>query len=121
MEILVIVGNTILLVLQELGEVFQYISPSSTLFSINSQRFRVSLNIIMSSSKSRVFRLRCLNDEIIEVNEAAAVLCETIKNMVEEGCDGDEISVPNVTAEILGKVMEWCKRHAKGGTQRVGR
>ncbi|KAI5331805.1 hypothetical protein L3X38_021931 [Prunus dulcis] len=68
----------------------------------------------MSSSKSRVFRLRCLNDEIIEVNEAAAVLCETIKNMVEEGCEGDEISVPNVTAEILGKVMEWCKKHAKG-------
>ncbi|ONI10745.1 hypothetical protein PRUPE_4G065500 [Prunus persica] len=68
----------------------------------------------MSSSKSRVFRLRCLNDEIIEVNEAAAVLCETIKNMVEEGCEGDEISVPNVTAEILGKVMEWCNKHAKG-------
>ncbi|CAB4276268.1 unnamed protein product [Prunus armeniaca] len=68
----------------------------------------------MSSSKSRVFRLRCSNDEIIEVNEAAAVLCETIKNLVEEGCEGDEISVPNVTAEILGKVMEWCKTHAKG-------
>ncbi|XP_062014698.1 SKP1-like protein 1A [Rosa rugosa] len=57
---------------------------------------------------SRVFKLKSSDNETFEVEEAAALLSETIKSS-----SSTEITVPNVKAEILGKVVEWCNKHAE--------
>ncbi|CAI0413084.1 unnamed protein product [Linum tenue] len=31
--------------------------------------------------------------------------------MIEDGCAGDGIPIPNVTGAILAKVLEFCKKH----------
>ncbi|CAI0413097.1 unnamed protein product [Linum tenue] len=36
---------------------------------------------------------------------------QTIKHMIEDGCAGDGIPIPNVTGAILAKVLEFCKKH----------
>ncbi|XP_024198457.1 SKP1-like protein 1A [Rosa chinensis] len=57
---------------------------------------------------SIVFKLKSSDNETFEVEEAAALLSETIKSS-----SSTEITVPNVKAEILGKVVEWCNKHAE--------
>lgn len=57
---------------------------------------------------TRVFKLRSSDNETFEVEEAEALLSKTIKSS-----SSTEITVPNVEAEILGKVVEWCNKHAK--------
>ena len=56
---------------------------------------------------SRVFKLRSSDNETFQVEEAAALLSKTIKSS-----SSTEITVPNVKAEILGKVVDWCNKHA---------
>ncbi|CAI0458625.1 unnamed protein product [Linum tenue] len=36
---------------------------------------------------------------------------QTIKHMIEDGCAGDGIPIPNVTGGILAKVIEFCNKH----------
>ncbi|XP_050367352.1 SKP1-like protein 1A [Argentina anserina] len=57
---------------------------------------------------SRVFKLRSSDNETFEIEEAAAMLSKTIKSS-----SSADIEVPNVKAEILGKVVEWCNKHAE--------
>ncbi|KAL8543317.1 hypothetical protein ACS0TY_004023 [Phlomoides rotata] len=63
------------------------------------------------SSSSRKFVLKCLDGTEFQVDEAAALQSQTIKHMIEDDCAHDNIPVPNVTAPILAKVIEYCKRH----------
>ncbi|KAL6197281.1 hypothetical protein ACLB2K_032890 [Fragaria x ananassa] len=56
---------------------------------------------------SRVFKLRSSDNETFQVEEAAALLSKTIKSST-----STEITVPYVKAEILGKVVDWCNKHA---------
>lgn len=55
-----------------------------------------------------------------EVTEEVAFMSETVKNTLEEtGGEDTSVPLPNVTAKILSKVMEYCKFHvaAKSKTE----
>ncbi|KAI4325415.1 hypothetical protein MLD38_030818 [Melastoma candidum] len=69
----------------------------------------------MSSSKKIV--LRSSDGEAFEVDEAVALESQTIKHMVEDDCADNAIPLPNVTSNILSKVIEYCRKHveAAGG------
>ena len=59
--------------------------------------------------------LRSYDDETFDIDETVAVELQTIKHMMEDGCAGSEIPVPNVTGKILAKVIEYCKKHVESG------
>ncbi|XP_042471889.1 SKP1-like protein 1A [Zingiber officinale] len=48
--------------------------------------------------------------EGFEADEAAAVQSQTIRHMIEDGCAHSSIPLPNVTSQILAKVIEYCNR-----------
>lgn len=56
--------------------------------------------------------LQSSDGEIFEVDEAVAREMKTIGHMIEDGCADSTIPVPNVTAKIFAKVIEYCKKHA---------
>ncbi|KAI3416623.1 uncharacterized protein J3R85_015244 [Psidium guajava] len=62
-------------------------------------------------SSTRKIILRSSVEESFEVEEAVALKSQTIKAMIEEKSDDDGIRLPNVTSEILSKVVEYCKKH----------
>lgn len=70
----------------------------------------------MSSTKSGVVRLRSSDNEIFNVEKGMAVMSKTIKNIVEDTGAYDVIQLVNVDANILGIMIQWCKKHAKGET-----
>ncbi|CAI0520499.1 unnamed protein product [Linum tenue] len=47
--------------------------------------------------------------ESFEVEEVVAMQWQTINHMIKDDCVGDNILIPNVTAMILAKVIEFCK------------
>ncbi|XP_074584467.1 SKP1-like protein 1A [Curcuma longa] len=47
--------------------------------------------------------------EEFEVDEAVAAQSQTIRHMIEDGCAHGNVPLPNVTSQILGKVIEYCK------------
>ncbi|KAL4559909.1 hypothetical protein LXL04_032055 [Taraxacum kok-saghyz] len=67
----------------------------------------------MSSSKSKVIVLRSSDGEMFEIDEAVAVESQMIKHMIEDGCADTIIPLPNVTSQILSKVIEYCKKHVE--------
>ncbi|XP_057949693.1 SKP1-like protein 1B [Malania oleifera] len=56
--------------------------------------------------------LKTSDGQIFEAGEAAATQAGVIKLMMEDGCAGDIIPIPNVTGATLSKVLQYCKRHA---------
>lgn len=56
--------------------------------------------------------LKSSDGEVFEIEEAAALKSETIKNMIEDDCADTAIPLPNVTSKILAKVLEYCRHHA---------
>ncbi|XP_021737058.1 SKP1-like protein 1A [Chenopodium quinoa] len=66
-----------------------------------------------SSSSYKKVILRSSDKETFDVDEKAAMLSQTIKNMIEDLDDStDPIPLPNVTAKTLAKVIEYCNKHA---------
>uniref|UniRef100_A0A803LIV1 SKP1-like protein n=1 Tax=Chenopodium quinoa TaxID=63459 RepID=A0A803LIV1_CHEQI len=66
-----------------------------------------------SSSSSKKIILRSSDKETFNVDEKAAMLSQTIKNMIEDlGDSTDPIPLHNVTSKILSKVIEYCNKHA---------
>ena len=59
-----------------------------------------------------MIRLRTLDGEEFEVDEAVAIQSQTIRHMIEDGCADSTIPLANVTASVLSKVLEYCKKHA---------
>ncbi|XP_062227702.1 SKP1-like protein 1 [Phragmites australis] len=51
------------------------------------------------------------DNEAFEVLEAAASMSLTIRHLIEDGCADGGIPLPNVTAGILAKVLEYCSKH----------
>ncbi|KAK9472696.1 E3 ubiquitin ligase SCF complex, Skp subunit [Dipodascopsis tothii] len=50
--------------------------------------------------------------ETFDVEKEVAERCVLIKNMIEDLGDASaEIPIPNVTANVLKKVLEWCEHH----------
>lgn len=68
------------------------------------------------ASESKKITVRSSDGETFEVEEAAAVESQTIKNMIEDDCADGAIPLPNVTSQILSKVIEYCKKHVAAAT-----
>ncbi|KAL2894637.1 SKP1-like protein 4 [Bienertia sinuspersici] len=55
------------------------------------------------------------------VEEKVALQSQTIKNVMEnldeDNNNNDKIPLPNVTATILAKVVEYCNKHVQGPTK----
>ncbi|OVA10205.1 SKP1 component [Macleaya cordata] len=62
-------------------------------------------------STKKVITLKSSDGETFDVDEAVAVESETIKQMMEDGCADGSIPLPNMTGNILAKVIEYCKKH----------
>ena len=67
-------------------------------------------------SDGKVIRLRSSDGEEFEVEEAVANQSQTIRHMIEDDCADDGIPLPNVTAKILSKVIEYCKNHVESNS-----
>ncbi|OVA04037.1 SKP1 component [Macleaya cordata] len=57
--------------------------------------------------------LKSSNNGIFDVDEAVALETQTIKHMIENCCADNGIPLPNVTCNILAKVIEYCKKHVE--------
>ncbi|KAF6172318.1 hypothetical protein GIB67_024940 [Kingdonia uniflora] len=63
------------------------------------------------SSTPKTFILKSSDDEEFVVNEAIALQSETIRHMIEDDCANKPIPLPNVSTDILLKVLEYCNHH----------
>ncbi|KAF5747191.1 SKP1-like protein 1B-like [Tripterygium wilfordii] len=61
-------------------------------------------------STSKKITLKSSDGEIFEVDEVVALESQIIKHLIEDDCADNGIPLPNVTSEILSKVIEYCKR-----------
>ncbi|EAZ06798.1 hypothetical protein OsI_29042 [Oryza sativa Indica Group] len=50
--------------------------------------------------------------ERFELSEAAASQSKTLSHMIEDDCTDNGVPLPNVTAVVLAKVVEYFKKHA---------
>ncbi|XP_044508438.1 SKP1-like protein 1B [Mangifera indica] len=64
-------------------------------------------------STSRKITLTSSNGEAFEVDEVVVLESQTIKHMINPDAIENRISLPNVTSEILSKVIEYCKKHVE--------
>ncbi|CAN6582455.1 unnamed protein product [Malus baccata var. baccata] len=64
-------------------------------------------------SSERKITLKSSDGETFEVDEAVALMSQTIKHMVEDDCADNGIPLPNVTSKILAKVIEYCRKHVE--------
>ncbi|PIA44728.1 hypothetical protein AQUCO_01700373v1 [Aquilegia coerulea] len=55
--------------------------------------------------------LNSSDGESFDVEEAVITQSQTIKHMIEDDCADNGIPLPNVTAKILAKVIEYLKKH----------
>lgn len=67
-----------------------------------------------SSTEKKMIVLISREGQTFEVDEAAALLSQTVKNMIEDDCTAGGIPLPNVDSPTLAKVIEYCNRHAAG-------
>ncbi|KAH9616670.1 hypothetical protein KSS87_020125 [Heliosperma pusillum] len=63
--------------------------------------------------------LKSSDGEDFEVDEIVAMESQTIKNMIEDDCADNAIPLPNVTAKILSKVIEYCKKHVEAAAAKT--
>jgi hypothetical protein len=66
----------------------------------------------MADAAERKRTLRSSDGEEFEVEEVLVLESQTIKHMIEDECDG-VIPLPNVSAKILSKVIEYCRKHVQ--------
>ncbi|XP_074312927.1 SKP1-like protein 1A [Silene latifolia] len=68
------------------------------------------------TTTSKKILLKSSDGEDFEVDEIVALESQTIKHMIEDECADNAIPLPNVTAKILSKVIEYCKKHVDVAT-----
>jgi S-phase kinase-associated protein 1 len=68
---------------------------------------------VAAAGKEKMLTLRSSDGHEFEVSEAVAMESQTIKNMIDEGCADNGIPLPNVSSEILSKVIVFCKKHVE--------
>ncbi|XP_038723880.1 SKP1-like protein 1A [Tripterygium wilfordii] len=66
-----------------------------------------------SMASSKKVTLISSDGERFEVDEEIALLSQTAKHMIEDECVDGGIPTPNVTSNILAKVIEYCKKHVE--------
>ncbi|KDP37222.1 hypothetical protein JCGZ_06278 [Jatropha curcas] len=66
----------------------------------------------MSSSPStKKITLKTSDEVIFELEEQYALVSQTIKHMIEDGCADSTIPLPNVNSRTMAKVIEYIKKH----------
>ena len=65
-----------------------------------------------TTAEKKYYTVKSSDHEAFEVEESVAMMSQTLKNIIEDGCTGDGIPLPNVTGNILAQVIEYCKKHA---------
>ncbi|PHT62841.1 hypothetical protein T459_33306 [Capsicum annuum] len=60
-------------------------------------------------------KLKSNDDKEFEVEEAAVIQSEMIKNMIEDGCATSVIPLPNIDSKTLIKVIEYLNKHINMG------
>ncbi|CAN0879430.1 SKP1-like protein 4, partial [Linum grandiflorum] len=78
----------------------------------------------MSSSNGKgdaknMITLIASDGEMFEVEKLVAEQSETIKNLIEDIGITNAIPLQNVTAPILGKVIEYCRKHAEAAAAKA--
>ncbi|XP_062094686.1 SKP1-like protein 1A [Humulus lupulus] len=68
-----------------------------------------------SSSSSKKIILTSSDGESFEVEEVVAQHSQTIKDMIEDGCAGTSIPLPNVSSKNLAMVIDYCRKHVDEG------
>ncbi|XP_055816840.1 SKP1-like protein 1 [Solanum dulcamara] len=64
-----------------------------------------------SEDKKKIVTLKSNDDKEFEVEEAAVIQSEMIKNMIEDGCATSVIPLPNIDSKTLTKVIEYLNKH----------
>lgn len=59
----------------------------------------------------KMVTLKSNDDKEFEVEEAAIIQSEMIKNMIEDGCVTSVISLPKIDSKTLSKVIEYLNKH----------
>ncbi|CAH2045662.1 unnamed protein product [Thlaspi arvense] len=54
--------------------------------------------------------------ESFEVDETVARQFQIVAHMIEDDCVSKAIPLTNVTADVLGKAIEYCKKHVEAGS-----
>lgn len=64
---------------------------------------------------NKTLKLQCSEGEIItvdtEVMRKSCLIDNMLRDLEENGYDGDPIPLDNVNGTILNKVIEWCRHH----------
>lgn len=63
--------------------------------------------------------LRSSDGHTFKVEEKVAFESQTIKNMIEDCDDSSFYPLPNVTADVMAKVIEYCKRHVEAADHKA--
>ncbi|KAL4190617.1 hypothetical protein AMTRI_Chr07g25620 [Amborella trichopoda] len=65
------------------------------------------------TEEKKMILVRSTEGKLFEVAQEAALQCETIKNMIEDGCTPSEkgIPLPNVSSKTLSKVIKYLIHH----------
>ncbi|KAI3991949.1 hypothetical protein MKX01_012894 [Papaver californicum] len=69
--------------------------------------------------ENRKITLKSSDGETFDVDEAVALQSQTIKHMIEDDCADNAIPLPNVTSQMLAKVIEYCKKHVKAALKEM--
>ncbi|OWM68226.1 SKP1-like protein 1A [Punica granatum] len=67
-------------------------------------------------SSPRKIILKSSDGKTFEVDEVVAVMSQTIKHMIEDGCAENAIPLPNVSSKVLAKVIEYSKKHVEASS-----
>jgi S-phase kinase-associated protein 1 len=71
-----------------------------------------------SETTTKVLKLKTSDNEVVEVEEKAALQSEIIKSMVEDGHSTDDaIPLFKVEKKTLAKIVEWLKKHASDASK----
>ncbi|KAH0709050.1 hypothetical protein KY284_010477 [Solanum tuberosum] len=70
------------------------------------------------SSSTKFLTLKTCDGKVFVLDEAIAVRSQTIKNMVEDDCVSNAISLPNVHSKTMTKVIEYWKKHSEDGVSK---
>ncbi|CAN0879432.1 SKP1-like protein 4 [Linum grandiflorum] len=78
----------------------------------------------MSSSNGegetkKMVTIKASDGEIFEFEQSVAEQSETIKNLIEDIGTDEAIPLQNVTGPILGKVIEYCRKHAEAAAAKA--
>ncbi|KAL5205299.1 hypothetical protein ABZP36_033508 [Zizania latifolia] len=68
---------------------------------------------VAAVDETNMIVLRSSEGEVFEVSEAVAMESQTIRHMIEDNCIATGILLPNVSAKVLSKVIEYCRKHAE--------